>query len=124
MNNNKQSMKNNPQQNENNNAKDQFSNSQPMTFAQQTEFLKTMTNNKQNSIQYLGWELENIFCDISPELWDKVNQIFEKAIAMHKDEIKTAFIIGDLYADDYFDDHSYKDEQYYKKTFGGNNEQQ
>jgi hypothetical protein len=41
-------MKNNPQQNEDNNAKDQFSNSQQMTFSQQTEFLKTMSNNKQS----------------------------------------------------------------------------
>lgn len=37
-------MKNNPQQNEDNNAKDQFSNSQQMTFSQQTEFLKNMSN--------------------------------------------------------------------------------
>ena len=51
MNNNKQSMKNNPQQNENNNAKHQFSNTEVMTFSQQTEFLKTMSNNKQTPLQ-------------------------------------------------------------------------
>jgi hypothetical protein len=52
----------------------------------------------------------------------KHENLLEQAKAMHKEEIKTAFIIGDLYADDYFDDHSYKDEQYYKKTFKCSND--
>ena len=50
---------------------------------------------KQSSIEYLGFELNTkLFYNISPELWEEVNKIFEQAKAMHKEEILQTFEKG------------------------------
>ena len=78
---------------------------------------KTMNNKKQSSVEYLGYELNTkLFYNISPELWEEVNKIFEQAKAKHKQEIIDAANKllyhgtgpGDTAA-----------EQYYNETFGG-----
>jgi hypothetical protein len=107
-------MKNNPQQNENNNAKHQFSNTEVMTFSQQTEFLKTMSNNKQSSIE---WLLERIEDVDSAKIWEEIKK---QAKAMHKEEIIHAYNQSW-----HFRDKPYETgEKHYNETFGGNNEQQ
>jgi hypothetical protein len=78
--------------------------------------------NKQSSIEYLGYELNTkLFYNISPELWDEVNKIFEQAKAMHKEEIIDAFYEGiekesNEHGAMYLDKTEAK--QYYKETFG------
>ena len=74
-----------------------------------------MSNKKQSSIEYLGYELNTkLFYNISPELWDEVNKIFEQAKAMHKKEIEDTFECG--YSSGYRDNG--KDgKQYYNETF-------
>jgi len=90
----------------------------------QNQTIKTMTNNKQSSIE---WLINKCACaDLRPELW---NIIKEQAKAMHKEEIKAAFNQG--YRDGEHDDgnttHILGDvsvwddsENYYNETFGGN----
>ena len=68
---------------------------------------------KQSSIEYLGYELNTkLFYNISPELWAEVNKIFEQAKAMHKEEIKEAWLdgVGNW-------DSEKEAEQYYNETF-------
>jgi hypothetical protein len=78
--------------------------------------------NKQSSIEYLGYELNTkLFYNISPELWDEVNKIFEQAKAMHKEEIIDAFYEGiekesNEHGAMYLDKTEAK--QYYNETFG------
>ena len=73
-----------------------------------------MSNKKQSSIEWLGLELNIIFHDLTPELWEQVEVKFQQAKAMHKEEIESAYIEG----------HSTwgentNAEQYYNETFGG-----
>jgi hypothetical protein len=56
---------------------------------------------------------------------DAAINIVENLRGMHKDEICTAFRIGDKFSVDYYlESELDTDEQYYYETFGGNNEQQ
>jgi len=47
------------------------------------------------SIEWLGYELNTkLFYNISSELWEEVNTIFDKAKEMHKQEIIDAYKVG------------------------------
>jgi len=76
-----------------------------------------MNNKKQSSIEYLGYELNTkLFYNISPELWDEVNKIFEQAKAMHKYEILETFEKAYLCG---YRDNGDGGIDYYNETFGG-----
>jgi hypothetical protein len=48
-------------------------------------------------------------------------EILDEAKAMHKEEICTAFRIGDKFSVDYYlESELDTDEQYYNETYGGN----
>lgn len=46
---------------------------------------------KQSSIEWLGLELNIIFHDLTPELWEQVEVKFQQAKAMHKEECAEVF---------------------------------
>ena len=76
-----------------------------------------MSNNKQSSVEWLqAIELER---DLTLADWNK-------AKAMHKEEITEAFDEGQEYEYQYHINSTPKfdSETYYNETFGGNNEQQ
>ena len=86
-----------------------------------------MTNNKQSSS--IEWIIKQLIFKTEFEnlpiqyvlMSDKdIDSIIEQAKAMHKEEIINATIYGDRFEGCYGLDS----EQYYNKTFGGNNEQQ
>jgi len=77
-----------------------------------------MSNNKQSSVEWLIEQYKKCFGPVIPLIMNNEN---EKAKAMHKEEIKTAFRIGEKFAVDYFGGELDEDEQYYNETFGGNN---
>jgi hypothetical protein len=50
---------------------------------------------KQTAVEFLGHELNvKLFYDISPELWEQVNEIFKQAKAMEKEQMKEMFCEG------------------------------
>jgi hypothetical protein len=54
-----------------------------------------MENKKQTAVEFLGHELNvKLFYDISPELWEQVNEIFKQALEMEKEQIQDAFYCG------------------------------
>jgi hypothetical protein len=49
----------------------------------------------QTAVEFLGHELNvKLFYDISPELWEQVNEIFKQAKAMEKEQIVEAYSNG------------------------------
>ena len=57
--------------------------------------LKEVSMKKQTAVEFLGHELNvKLFYDISPELWEQVNEIFKQAKAMEKEQIEDAAGIG------------------------------
>jgi len=46
---------------------------------------------KQTAVEFLGHELNvKLFYNISPELWEQVNEVFKQAKAMEKEQIEKA----------------------------------
>lgn len=86
-----------------------------------------MSNNKQSSIDWLANEI-SIYLNFDQRLYLK--ELIEQSNAMHKEEMLTAMNIAfrdGLYIADESYGESYKSpyddwEDYYNKTFGGNNE--
>ncbi len=77
---------------------------------------------KQTAVEFLGHELNvKLFYDISPELWEQVNEIFKQAKAMEKEQIELAFDEGSEYEYQYHINGDYRKEAstYYKETYGG-----
>ncbi len=85
---------------------------------------------KQTAVEFLGHELNvKLFYDISPELWEQVNEIFKQAKAMEKEQMEQADINGydrKQYQHDtqyggaeYWDVEPKDFEQYYNETYGG-----
>jgi hypothetical protein len=81
-----------------------------------------MSNNKQSSIEWLIEQMfkQGYFDGNKPLTYTNLDHLQEQAKAMHKDEIMDAWYNGFEENRPYVD-HS---EDYYKETFGGNNEQQ
>ena len=86
-----------------------------------------MSNNKQTSVDQLFDQLssEGLLGLFTFDQMKRALEILDEAKEMHKDEICTAFRIGDKFSVDYYlESELDTDEQYYNETYGGNNEQQ
>lgn len=74
---------------------------------------------KQTAVEFLGYELNvKLFYDISPELWEQVNEIFKQAKAMEKEQIVDAYDAG-LFDGSMDDVNNRMHKQYYNETYGG-----
>jgi hypothetical protein len=73
---------------------------------------------KQSSVEYAVDKLEKL---IPPGNQIIIRIIIEQAKAMHKEEIKDAWDMGE-YMGMYFPQYVQDTEQYYNETYGGNNE--
>jgi hypothetical protein len=72
---------------------------------------------KQTAVEFLGHELNvKLFYDISPELWEQVNEIFKQAKLMEKEQIKEGYIMALLDGDAKIRRDA---EDYYHETYGG-----
>ena len=79
---------------------------------------------KQTAVEFLGHELNvKLFYDISPELWEQVNEIFNQAKAIEKEQIIDSFDEGK--SDGYKTAREWDEmiiwlsgEQYYNETYG------
>ena len=69
---------------------------------------------KQTAVEWLRQELLKRDMDVS------VRELFEQAKEMEKQQIKSAFNIGELMAHDYFYGNDECAENYYNETYGGN----
>ena len=86
---------------------------------------------KTTAIEFLGYELNvKLFYDISPELWEQVNEIFNQAKAMEKQQSISDYCEGfkasgegwngEWGLDNMLDVAGEIDaEDYYNKTYGG-----
>jgi hypothetical protein len=80
---------------------------------------------KQTAIRWLGYELNTkLFYDITPELWEQVNEIFNQALEMEREQIELAFDEGLEYE---YEHHingypRIEPSTYYKETYGGQDE--
>jgi hypothetical protein len=74
---------------------------------------------KQTAVEWLGYELNTkLFYNITPELWEQVNAIFEQAKAMEREQIEDAWMDG---VEGVL--HKIAAEKYYNETYkGGANE--
>jgi hypothetical protein len=73
---------------------------------------------KQSSVEYAVDKLEKL---IPPGNQIIIRIILEQAKAIHKEEIKDAWDMGE-YMGMYFPQYVQDTEQYYNETYGGNNE--
>jgi hypothetical protein len=86
---------------------------------------------KQTAVEFLGHELNvKLFYDISPELWEQVNEIFKQAKAMEKQQSISDYCEGfKASGEGWNGEYGLKDmldvageidaEDYYNKTYGG-----
>lgn len=86
---------------------------------------------KQTAVEFLGHELNTkLFYNITPELWEQVNAIFEQAKAMEKQQSISDYCAGFLASGEGWNgEYGLKDmfnvageidaEDYYNKTYGG-----
>ena len=76
--------------------------------------------NKQSSIEWLGLELNIIFHDLTPELWEQVEVKFQQAKQMHKEEVVDAYREGrtdqQSSSDSFYNRNA---ESYFNEAFGG-----
>ena len=87
---------------------------------------------KTTAIEFLGYELNvKLFYDISPELWEQVNEIFNQAKAMEKQQSISDYCEGfKASGEGWNGEYGLKDmldvageidaEDYYNKIYGGN----
>jgi hypothetical protein len=86
---------------------------------------------KQTAIEFLGHELNvKLFYNITPELWEQVNEIFKQAKAMEKQQSISDYCEGfKASGEGWNGEYGLKDmldvageidaEDYYNKTYGG-----
>ena len=86
---------------------------------------------KTTAIEFLGHELNvKLFYDISPELWEQVNEIFKQAKAIEKQQSISDYCEGfKASGEGWNGEYGLKDmldvageidaEDYYNKTYGG-----
>ena len=79
--------------------------------------MKEVKMPKQTAIEYLIQELK-----LNESMYKSTKDILDKALAMEKEQIESAFNQGDLFSSDYFDGKNITSENYYNETYGGNNE--
>ena len=68
---------------------------------------------KQTAVEWLGLELNMIFHDITPELWEEVELKFQQAKQMEKEQIEIAYNDG---AEERHN-HPVNGEEYYNETY-------
>jgi hypothetical protein len=73
---------------------------------------------KQTAVEFLGLELNMIFNDTTPELWEEVELKFQQAKQMEKKQIMEA--VYDAMGTN-FDPNMGRAEMYYEQKYGGNN---
>jgi hypothetical protein len=90
-----------------------------------------VTMSKTTAIEFLGHELNvKLFYDISPELWEQVNEIFKQAKTMEKQQSISDYCEGfKASGEGWNGEYGLKDmldvageidaEDYYNKTYGG-----
>jgi len=77
-----------------------------------------MENKNLTAVQWLGYELNTtLFYDISPEIWEQVNEIFKQALQMEREQIIGAANNGCKGM--CMIDTSRDGKNYYNETFGG-----
>jgi DNA polymerase III alpha subunit (gram-positive type) len=81
-------------------------------------------NNKQSSVEKMFQEMLGIQQEGIKLTFDENLALLEKYKAMHKEEIIDAHGTQYDYSFSQIDPKKVTGEQYYKQTFGGNNEQQ
>ena len=75
---------------------------------------------KQSAVEWLGYELNTkLFYNITPELWEQVNEIFKQALQMEREQIKEGYIMALLDGDAKIRRDA---EDYYNETYGSQNE--
>jgi len=71
---------------------------------------------KQTAVEWLGYELNTkLFYDITPELWEQVNEIFKQALQMEREQIIDAYYDG-------YCAEICRSQRYYEQTYGGQDE--
>lgn len=72
---------------------------------------------KQTAVEWLGFQLNMLFTDITEEQWDKTEKLFQQAKAMEKEQMfsytKEKQVIGENSMKFFKEDF----EQYYNKTY-------
>jgi hypothetical protein len=79
---------------------------------------KIIMEKKQTAVEFLGLELNMIFHDITPELWEEVELKFQQAKQMEKEQILDSW-------DDGYSCGMYQEGlgiDYYNETYGGKDE--
>ena len=71
---------------------------------------------KQTAVEWLAEQFDNIV-ELYPSEWEKINNAIQKAKAMEKEQIKSAFNNGMNNSTDYFDGVTDENEQYYNETY-------
>ena len=120
-------MTNNKRQPKKENPNNQFSNSEPMTFAQKVEYVKSteMTNNKQQTaVEWFANQLHRVVSNTTDALTHNHNELLEQAKEKHKKEMINFttdwYHNGSLLGGEILVSTSVK--EHYNKTFGGNND--
>ena len=84
-----------------------------------------MSNNKQSSVEMMWDEIDNLISYKDSATGHKFCALLGKYKAMHKEEIVKSNEAGFDDGIGFIEEIKYKNaEDYYNKTFGGNNEQQ
>jgi hypothetical protein len=83
-------------------------------------------NKKHTAVEWLGYELNTkLFYDITPELWEQVNEIFKQALQMEQEQMAGMFISGSFNREKPFTFLEYYREIYgerFGKKLGGQDE--
>jgi hypothetical protein len=82
-----------------------------------------MGDKKKTAVEWLGYELNTkLFYDITPELWEQVNEIFKQALQMEQEQMEKAVLNGISKAD-MIDNRGYFNfDKWYNETYGGQDE--
>jgi hypothetical protein len=113
-----------PDQNQRENPNNQFSNNEPMTFAQKVEYVKSieMTNNKQQTaVDILCGKLAmKLGIPQAITFYIDHQEEIKEAKEMEKQRIETAYNKGTVHGIDYPESTlPITGEQYYEQTYGG-----
>ena len=113
-----------PDQNQRENPNNQFSNSEPMTFTQKVEYVKSidMTNNKQQTaVDILCGKLAmKLGIPQAITFYIDHQEEIREAKEMEKERIETAYNKGTVHGIDYPESTlPITGEQYYNETYGG-----
>jgi purine-nucleoside phosphorylase len=75
---------------------------------------------KQTAVEWYDNQLRKVFSNTTEESNFSHEELLQQALEMEKEQIKSAFNIGELMAHDYFYGNDECAENYYNETYGGN----